>query len=98
VHTHLTHAGWVDIVRPPALLEAQRLAVTETSGDLQSQQQAVAQALLALEAAAAQLAEVAAINDEVAQAGIDQNEHTTLSFEVSPSAITGPSRCMRGRA
>ena len=65
------------------------MAVTDLSGNLQSQQQKVAQALLDLEAGAASLSEVAATNDEVSAAGIDENEHTTLSFEVRGTRTLG---------
>ena len=70
----------------PAFIEEKRQAVTDLSANLQAQQEAVAKALLDLEAGSASLAAVAATNEEISAAGIEENEHTALSFEVRLSA------------
>ena len=66
--------------------------MTDLSANLQSQQEAVAKALLDLEAGSASLAAVATTNEEISAAGIEENEHTALSFEVRAHIFLGRKR------
>jgi len=62
-------------------VESKRPAIVDTTHDLQQQQKQVAEAILELRNAVDKLQEVAEVNEQVANAGIDENEYTALSFE-----------------
>jgi len=62
-------------------IEANRNAFTKLSGDLRVQQNAVVQAISSLEEATGSVNELEGLNQQMLNAGIDVNEHTTHTFE-----------------